>query len=94
MKTPLIAGLLLAAGCTPMAPVEPPRGPCVVDEAMRMRFAGVKFNMDMRDTIQRAANARTARILRPDDAATMDYREDRLNIMLDDTGQVTGLRCG
>ncbi|MFS0771325.1 I78 family peptidase inhibitor [Sphingomonas sp. 1P08PE] len=94
MKTRFIAGLLLAAGCTPTAPVELTRGPCVVDEAMRMRLAGVKFNMDMRDAIQRGANARTVRILRPDDAATMDYREDRLNIMLDDNGQVSGLRCG
>ncbi|MDP1026161.1 I78 family peptidase inhibitor [Sphingomonas sp. KR1UV-12] len=94
MKTPIIAGLLLAAGCAPVAPVEPPRGPCMVDEALRMRFVGTKFRMTMRETIQRAANARTARILRPDDAATMDYREDRLNILLDDGGQVDGLRCG
>lgn len=33
------------------------------------------------------------RIIRPGDAVTMDYRADRLNVMLDDQDVITGLAC-
>ena len=38
--------------------------------------------------------ARTIRWIRPGDAVTMDYREDRLNIHLDIRGRVERLTCG
>ena len=93
MKMLVLAALTLAA-CAPMAPLPQPTGPCAVTEAMRARYVGVKFRMAMRTEVQRAANARTARLLRAGDAATMDFRPDRLNILLDDNGQIDGLRCG
>ena len=40
------------------------------------------------------AGAKAMRWLRPDTAMTMDYRTDRLNILLDDANIVTGFRCG
>lgn len=40
------------------------------------------------------SGANSVRVLKPGDAATMDYREDRLNIELDDAGAITALRCG
>lgn len=43
---------------------------------------------------QRRSNARALRWIRPGDAVTMDYREDRLNIELDAEGKVTRLNCG
>ena len=86
---------VLAAGCTTMAErPAPPRGPCVVDERLRMRFVGVKFHERLRADIERQAQAATSRVLNPGDAATMDFRPDRLNILLDDLKQVEGLRCG
>ncbi|MBJ6121001.1 I78 family peptidase inhibitor [Sphingomonas mollis] len=95
MKLILIsAAVLTATGCTSMPPVTPPTGPCGVDDAMRRRFIGTDFKLTMRDEIQYGANARTARVLRPDDAATMDMQPDRLNILLDDNGKVNDLRCG
>ena len=91
----LIGSLFLLTGCTTMeAPPFAPAGPCRVDEAVRMRFAGAKFRMNMRDELQQRTNSRIARVLRPGDAATMDVREDRLNIGVDDGGQIVGLRCG
>ncbi len=38
--------------------------------------------------------ARAIRWIRPGDAVTMDYRDDRLNIELDAAGRVKMLRCG
>ena len=85
---------VLLAGCTTMPPAPQPTGPCVVDEQVRMRFVGTKFDSEMRDEMQARTNARVLRVLRPDEAATMDLREDRLNVVLDDGGRIDGLRCG
>lgn len=46
------------------------------------------------DKATQDAGARQYRALGPQDAATMDFREDRLNIELDDGGKITGFRCG
>ncbi|TDK23834.1 Elastase inhibitor AFLEI Flags: Precursor [Luteimonas aestuarii] len=40
------------------------------------------------------SGAASVRVLSPGDAATMDYREDRLNIMLDADGVIESVRCG
>ncbi|UYG00462.1 I78 family peptidase inhibitor [Halomonas sp. GD1P12] len=40
------------------------------------------------------SGARDVRVLPPNSVATMDYREDRLNIELDEAGRITALRCG
>ncbi len=94
MRTMALVLPVLVAGCATMQPPPPPRGPCVVDETVRMRFAGMKFRERMRPEIERATNSATSRVLRSDDAATMDFRPDRLNILLDDGRQIDGLRCG
>lgn len=94
MGLPLVAAAGLVQGCTTMAPPAPARGPCVVDGGAKMRYAGVKFRERLRPEIERATHAAMSRVLRPDDAATMDFRAERLNILLDDGGQIDGLRCG
>lgn len=34
------------------------------------------------------------RVIEPNSAVTQDYRADRLNILLDESGAISGLRCG
>lgn len=41
-----------------------------------------------------AAGAATVRRLEPGQAVTMEYRGDRLNVVVDATGTVAELRCG
>lgn len=93
MKSALIPLVLLAACATPAMPPEP-TGPCRVGGTAERRFVGTEFRMEMRGEMQALTNSRTARVLRPGDAATMDFREDRLNIQVDENGRVSGLRCG
>ena len=38
---------VLVAGCATMEAPTAPRGPCVVDEKAKLRFAGVKFRERM-----------------------------------------------
>ena len=40
------------------------------------------------------SGARSARVLRPGEFYTQDYRPDRLNIVLDQWGRIADLRCG
>ncbi len=94
MRTMALVLPVLVAGCAAMEAPAAPRGPCVVDEKAKLRFAGVKFRERMRPEIERATNSAISRVLRPGDAATKDFRVDRLNIMLDDGGQIDGLNCG
>jgi hypothetical protein len=44
--------------------------------------------------IRSAASSQTIRVIRPGDAVTMDFRADRLNVEIGDTGRIRLLRCG
>ena len=85
---------VLAAGCATMPAPEPERGPCTIDEAVKIRFAGVKFRERMRPEIEHMTHSAISRVIHPDDVTTQDFRVDRLNILLDDGGLVSGLKCG
>ena len=44
--------------------------------------------------IRAAAGHDRIRVIRPGDAVTQDYREDRLNIEIGDEGRIKAMRCG
>ncbi len=47
------------------------------------------------DSIDKAQfGERAVRILRPNQAATMDYSPTRLNLITDDNGVITSMNCG
>ena len=41
-----------------------------------------------------AAGASMARVLRPNQAATMEFNHERLNLILNDKGRIAAVRCG
>ena len=87
---------LTLAGCASAPPAaggaQPPSGVCNAEGARWAIGSGV--NDDVVNRILRDTSSRDARVLRPGQPATMDYREDRINVDVNDRGAITGLRCG
>ncbi|WP_083007057.1 I78 family peptidase inhibitor [Halomonas sp. GT] len=55
---------------------------------------GAPFDEANVPMLQSESGAKQVRVLRPNSAATMDYREDRLNILLESNDMIEALRCG
>ena len=86
---------LAAVACAPMeAPdgTDPVAGPC--DAGRVSNLVGRAFTDTLRADALRRSGARTARVIRPGDVVTMDYRSDRLNINLTIRNRVERFTCG
>lgn len=55
---------------------------------------GKPASADLLEQARAKAGAQIARILRPHDMVTLEYRSDRLNLNSDDTGAITRVNCG
>ena len=96
--------VMLIAGCS-SAPNEPAApNPPTVDQtaptnqtcdASAVQYAiGAPFDEANVATLEEQSGARQVRVLRPGTAATMDFRDDRLNIHLESNDMIEALRCG
>ncbi|MET0268868.1 MAG: I78 family peptidase inhibitor [Sphingomonas sp.] len=92
--------LVLLAGCATMTDTPPdpnvpdptPTGRC--DAAPAQGLIGKPGSSALVETARRSSGASIARMLRPGEMVTMEYRADRVNVTLDDRGSVTAIRCG
>ncbi|WP_404473071.1 hypothetical protein LG301_02305 [Vreelandella venusta] len=95
-------GALLLAGCSsaphdvaaPPPPSVEPSASQTCDASAVQHALGEPFNEANTSLLQSESGARQVRVLRPDSAATLDYREDRLNIHLGSDDTIEALRCG
>jgi hypothetical protein len=95
---PLLA--LATAACIPpgepQAPPAPPpaaeAGKC--DAAPVQGYVGSHASGPVVEKIVAESGARSARVIRPGMAVTMDYREDRVNVRVDDEGRIASIACG
>lgn len=55
---------------------------------------GKKRTPALAEEVSRRSGAKAIRWISPGMAVTMDYRENRLNVDLDDRDVITGVRCG
>ncbi|MGV8931610.1 MAG: I78 family peptidase inhibitor [Luteimonas sp.] len=66
---------------------------CNADAAQS--FVGKQASEDTVAQAQRAAAARgDVRVIKPGQAVTMDYRNDRLNVEVDEQGKIIKITCG
>lgn len=101
MKRMLLLATLLATStaCTPMPPNAKPSKPfpprlaqCQADPGQR--FVGQAASEDIVEQARGATGANSVRVLKPGEAATMDFRDDRLNLHLDEHGVIATVTCG
>ena len=82
--------LLMSACATPATP--PSASACNAD-AIRP-YVGQVATPAVVESARKASGAQLVRALKPNDAATMDYRVERMNIMLDDANKIVRATCG
>ena len=95
MRVGIVCLTIALAGCATMTDDEPQMrgaGTCT-DEGVD-RYIGQQASSELGADILRTTTADRLRWINRDTLVTADYREDRINVDLDDTGRVTGMRCG
>ena len=93
-----VTALFLLAACATQAPAPPPAadggssGACNAEPARSA--VGQPYADALGAELQAKAGAKALRVIRPGQAVTMDFRDDRLNVELDAAGQVKRVSCG
>ncbi|WP_339532397.1 I78 family peptidase inhibitor [Pseudomonas mucidolens] len=98
-------GTLLAAalltGCSTPSTSEPAKDAAVAEaaytrcESSAAQFAvGQKASPQLLEQARTRAGAQNARILKPNDMITLEYRSDRLNLNTDTNLVITRVNCG
>lgn len=89
-----LAGLASACASAPPPPASAPQNAEEATEADTCGIARFRHLIGTRaDQIDRATLPERTRIITPDMAVTMDFRADRLNIMVGTDGIVGSMRC-
>ena len=100
MTTLAVTSTLSLAACAsqPVADAEAPAAPGTVAQQCNADAArnviGQSATADIVEQARKAAGAAIARVLKPGQVVTMEYRGDRLDLDVDDANVVTGVRCG
>ncbi|KQM65869.1 hypothetical protein ASE75_06485 [Sphingomonas sp. Leaf17] len=84
----------MSACTTPPHPVATGPGPAGCTTDALADLIGKRAKTALGSAAMQRSGAKAMRWLRPDSAMTMDYRTDRLNILLNETDMVIGFRCG
>lgn len=92
MKT-VVLFVCALAGCAPVTPLPGvPRGKCSADHLGIL--VGRNASPALVERARHRAGASMVRVLRPGQAATMDYRSGRLNVNVDGRNRVQRFTCG
>ena len=85
----LIALLAQQPAAEPPAPE-----PKVCDATPAQVLVGERYRRHVPTRAKRLSGAQTVRVIWPGQAVTMDFREDRLDLIVDYQRTITAVRCG
>ena len=88
-----LALLATAAGCT-SASGEPGFSGRTCDAGPAQSLVGQPASSEIAATAQKLTGAGAVRWLQPGEIITMEYRSDRLNLVLDGQNRIEAIRCG
>lgn len=58
------------------------------------KLIGTKLTTSVENQIKQASSSSKTRVLKPGEVMTMEYDPRRINLILDEQGALTALRCG
>jgi hypothetical protein len=92
----LVAVLATACAQPPaQAPAAAPPGPAAACDAGPAQYAvGRTQTAPLVEEIRQRSGAHIARILRPNQAVTMEFSGERVNVVVDADNKITAVRCG
>lgn len=88
------AAILLTACANDSGPAPGPPAPDACHANELQRYLKALPTPDVMASIAAVAGEGKIRTIRPGDAVTMDFRENRLNVELGEDGRIKRLRCG
>lgn len=95
MRLIMASAALAATGCTTLAADMPHAVHAEKCDAQPAQtLIGSQATAALAAEAQRLSGAETVRWLQPGQAVTMEYRYDRLNILLDKDNKVESINCG
>ena len=94
VEASLLVAALLVTGCTPVEMRGEHGPPPECRNEPLKRFVGRPGDAGAIDGARRASGARSVRVLRPGEAMTMDFRADRLTIVVDEHRIISRASCG
>ncbi|WP_371366911.1 I78 family peptidase inhibitor [Pseudomonas sp. QL9] len=95
----LLLGTTLLAGCSSAAKPGALTEPTAAEDARcnaesLQALVGKSQTQALVDQARQQAGAKTARVLHPQDAVTLEYNPQRLNIHVDDSLVIRSVNCG
>src|SRR3546814_8468771 len=86
-----VAGLL-ASCATASPPIPEATGNC---DASKGQFAvNQSYTVELAASVQESTGSRAMRVTRPGQAVTMDFRQDRVNVKLEENDKIVRVTCG
>ena len=90
----IAATMLMTTGCVQVVPQSGARASGSCDAAGAQSLIGQAATSRLASDALSRTGAKTVRWIRPGQAVTMDFREDRLNIELDAGNRIVRISCG
>lgn len=91
----LLPALLVLAACASQpAADEPTAGTGTCNAEPAQSYVGKPVSDANIEAAFKASGAKTMRSIKPGQAVTMDYREDRVNVYQDASGNIERIGCG
>ena len=93
-----LSAMVMLAACTsegsaPPASTPAPTSADACGASKVASYIGVQRSDEVIAKIKSASGAQALRVVGPNDAMTMDFREDRLTVTTDENGRIKTLRC-